>query len=71
MEWWQRDYTKRKVQNKEDHLFVINSIAKDIAEKAVNATQDEELKRVLSRLLAREYHSNKDLYRKHKQMYEE
>jgi hypothetical protein len=71
VERWSRDYTKRKTQNKEDYLLVIRSVAKAISEKAVNATQDEELKNILSGLLEKEYYSNKDLYRKHKQMYKE
>ncbi len=71
MERGWRDYTKRKPQNKEDHLLVIRLEAEDIAVKAINAAQDEELKDILSKLLVKEYYANKNLYRKHRQMYKE
>jgi hypothetical protein len=66
-----RDYRQRKPQNKEDHLLVVRAEAKDIAVKAINSAQDEELKGILSELLTKEYYANKNLYRKHRQMYKE
>ena len=49
--------------------MVVREKAEDIARKAVECIEDEELKGVVSGLLIREYYCNNILYQKHLERY--
>ena len=61
---------KRSNKSETDHSgFVLKAIAHDIAKKASECIEDEELRIVIEGLLIREYYSNKKLYEAHKERY--
>jgi len=49
--------------------MVVREKAEDIARKAVECIEDQELKGVVSGLLIREYYCNNILYQKHLERY--
>tara|TARA_R100001198_G_C5025929_1_gene94088 strand:+ start:67 stop:282 length:216 start_codon:yes stop_codon:yes gene_type:complete len=63
------NYTKRKVNYNTNNVMVVREKAEDIARKAVECIEDEELKGVVSGLLIREYYCNNILYQKHLERY--
>ncbi len=63
------NYTKRKVNYNTGNVMVVREKAEDIARKAVECIEDQELKGVVSGLLIREYYCNNILYQKHLERY--